>query len=161
MDTWDVIKNNLKSHRDDFLRSYKCIYRNSHVTADTVRKHLRILVNSLDNLRKSIIKYKCKLTDEHFKEANIIYWETRDKLLKVYVKYNIHVEVPHNLTDPIILDTDRLFSSDNKDTLQTIPEEVDIEYNPDSNILLSEMPQTPIDFLNIVSKLMPEFNGRP
>ncbi|XP_037930617.1 uncharacterized protein LOC119665468 [Teleopsis dalmanni] len=155
MDKWTVIEQQLKQERDNFSRSFKCVYRNTTVKIKTVKKHLIILVDSLEKVRTIVRVYNTKLTKDHDNFARSVYWELRDKLLKVYSKYNIEEDIPHCLDNPIRIDINKLFVAELSELKELV-----VLPPISENITDTVMSQTMIEFLNTAAKLIPEFDGK-
>lgn len=92
--------------------------------------------------------YYEKLTTDHKKDAYEIFRNLRDRLLQIAAKHAVLLNIPNDIGVGIEFD-DILVES-----LTDTEEQVIIE-NPEL-----KMSQTNIEYLNIASKLIPEFDGR-
>lgn len=73
MDNWELINKIISSEKENFRKSYKCINKNIYVRPETVRKHLNVIISSLESIREIICKYKEKFTTIHKNETLEIY----------------------------------------------------------------------------------------
>lgn len=159
MDQWDVINRLIITEKDIIGRSYKCINQNRHITQETVKKHLGIIISSLGNIREVISSNLSKFTNEHREKALGEYWGLRDLLVKALARYNINQNVPHNIDEKLAIDLNICISTGKAEQFRPILEEA----NSDSTSEFEEdnMTQTVVEFINTATRLIPEFDGKP
>lgn len=170
METWELIRTVFVTEREKFCKAYKCINKNTFIRPETVRKHLGTLVVTFEAIRNLLHQHSGRLTKEHEEEGLEFYWETRDKLVKIFSKYQINQEVPHTLSEPVIIDLDRVLTPESLEKLSPIGEDQsdadtdsdkEVQVQDSKNTLRTKMPLSAIDFINTASRLIPDFDGRP
>lgn len=155
---WELIEKVLNSEKESFKKAYKCINKNIYIRAETVRKHLGIIVSSLENIRDLINKHKSRFTEEHKRQSLDVYWTLRDQLVRILAKYSIDQKVPHSLEDTLQIDVNIvIISGDTERTSPIVEEEQDSDTD---NTVELNMAQTAVEFLNTASRLIPDFDGK-
>lgn len=155
MDTWSEVLNKLKSYEGQIRRSYKCLNKNRGIRNETIEKHKKILLDNFESLRTFLIGYENKLKTDHNKEAIAIYNNCRDRILKVSAKHSLHVKIPHSLTEGAKYEC----SSESED-LSEDDTEINKELESVENENSTDMPQTSIEFLQTVTRILPDFDGK-
>lgn len=145
---WSEIINQIEIVKLEFNKSYKCLNKSIPIGKQTVTKHLILLTTNLNTIRGVLHVYYEKLTTDHKKDAYEIFRNLRDRLLQIAAKHAVLLNIPNDIGVGIEFD-DILVES-----LTDTEEQVIIE-NPEL-----KMSQTNIEYLNIASKLIPEFDGR-
>lgn len=157
MDTWSQVLNKLRSYEGQIRKSYKCLNKKIHIRSDTVEKHRKSLLDNFELLRKFLNSCLDRLTAEHRKEAVTIYDNCRDRILKISAKHNLHIKIPHSLTES----AQCVQSSDSEEPSDGEIEENKIHLEEQTNCENGNMPQTNIEFLQTVTRILPDFDGKP
>ena len=160
---WHEILIELKSNKEEFYKSYKCLHVNREPSAQTVEKHVKILVEKYNSIRTILHVNYNKFTTEHRREANEIFTYVRDLFLRICGRYNLNICVPESLGSPVDLKVcdNSVIESDSSDS--EFDEITEIN-EPTSNTKiekLAKMPLSATDFLNLATKILPDFDGRP
>lgn len=160
---WERIVFKARLIKEEFLKSYKCLNINRDTKDETVNKHVKNLVERLEQIRALLNDIYPRLTTAHKSAAESFFTDTRDKLISVTQKRGIKLEIPTSLTEPITftppVDIDTDINIKPKPPVDT---KININPNPavDINNIIN-MPQTNVEFLNTASKLLPDFDGKP
>lgn len=136
---WEEISEKLSIEQENFSKSYKCLNKTAKVKQETLIKHLQILFEALEAIRSTINKYKDQFSPEHKQSCIDIFWQKRDKLVKILAHYDLESTIPHDTDTAIIY---------NIDTSNTSKPEVE---NPTS--IMSEFN------LETATKAIPSFSG--
>lgn len=144
--SWEEILNNIDVLKTEFDKSYKCINKHAPPTELTLNKHIQILIENYNGIRGILnVSYK-NLSSDHVKEADSIFSKLRDRLVRVFGRYNLHFHVPSTLSEELDISVDNNSSSESELT----EEETDVK-----------MVLSALDFLNFASKIIPDFDGKP
>lgn len=138
---WEDIYEKLLLHKAEIDRTYKCLNRNDKISKETIDKHKSGLVEHFENIRSLLNVYLIKLTPDHKNIANNIFYDCRDRILKVSARRQLNLKIPRSLTETI--DTNEI--SDEEETY---------------SIQETKMSQTTVEFLKTASSLLPDFDGR-
>lgn len=133
---WDKIVTHCRYIREKFDRSHKCLNTDRPTSDETVNKHLINLFQSLEEIRVLLNVNYGKFSTAHKTAAESFFSDVRGRLISVAARRGIDIELPT--------------------THQ-------IEIKLPSFLVTNEpiMSQTPIEFLNTASRLVPEFDGKP
>lgn len=155
MDKWETIIKSIKTNEIIIKKSYKCITQNRSIGQDTVRKHLGIIISSIEDVRRIVSINKDRFTQAHKNQALKIFWELRDLLVKALNRHNIQQEIPHTIEEPIQIDINIIITPNKTQFMieNIITEEEVLEE--------TNMAQTNIEFINTATRLIPEFDGKP
>lgn len=158
MSKWELIERVLSVQKETFRKSYKCVNKNIFIKTETVRKHLKILISSLEGIREVVNNNFVKLTKEHQEQSQEVYWSLRDQLVRIFAKYNIRQQIPYTIEEPLKIDVDILLTSSETSKFDPILE--GDSYSESDTELDDTMTQTTVEFLNTASKLIPDFDGK-
>lgn len=158
---WDSIAAKARQIKEDFNKSYKCLNVDRDTKRETIDKNIKVLEGHLERLRVLFnVHYSC-LTAAHKVAADAIYADVREKLISVALKKGVELKKSVSLQG----DTDSIVEPILQNVKISVARETNakIENNKDnlSTPNLNNMPQTPIEFFTIASRLIPEFDGRP
>ena len=121
---------------------------------------------------KIIAKYELQFVKEHKEIVTKIYWDLRDKLVKIFNRYNIKYELPHCFKIQIEFNIHSVLLTDKNLTLQEIEEEEEEEENekeededkhptdPDNTNSSNTMTQTVEQFIATASRFIFDFDGK-
>lgn len=157
---WELVRKVIETEKENFKRAYKCINKNTYIRTETVRKHLGVVISSLENIRNLVNTYKERFTDEHREQSFAAYWSLRDQLVRILSKYNIEQKIPHSIRESLAIDINILIPSPDPRRIIPIREE-DIDSDCSDNEKEVTMTQTTVEFLNMASRLIPDFDGKP
>lgn len=142
---WELIVKRARALREDFLKSYKCLNIDRETKQTTVNKHINNLLYRLEQVRVLLnVNYE-RLPTAQKAAAEAFYIELREKFLSVCSRKNISIPISESLHVKI--------SYTKLPEVEQQLEEQGVEEQP-------KMPQTVIEFLNIASKLIPDFDGK-
>lgn len=139
---WQNIVDKVRRIKEDFDRSYKCINTDRHTKDETITKHTKILFEKLEQIRVVLNVHYYRLTPPHKSAAENFFSDVRNKLVTVLQRRGIEPRLPITLHEKIVYD------SNTKDSNSVIKS-------------INKMPQTPVEFLGIASRILPEFDGNP
>lgn len=140
---WQEIVQKLRHVKENFDRSYKCLNTDRPTTEETIDRHFSNLFSCLEQIRVIVnVNYE-RLTSVHKTAAEAFYHDVRTKLLNVADRKGINVEIPN--THDISIKIPQSFS------LEEIKE---IEEDEMAT-------QTVVEFVNMATRLIPDFDGRP
>ena len=140
---WPTILSQCRKIRDEFDKSFKCLNTDRPTKEDTVERHLRNLSLRLEEIRVVLNVHYERLTTAHKVAAEGFFVDVRNRLITVAARRGVEVKLPLTLHERVCL--------------EILPE--DIEVNSNDRKLPAIMSQTPVQFLNIASKLIPDFDG--
>lgn len=141
---WPTILSQCRKIRDEFDKSFKCLNTDRPTKEDTVERHLRNLSLRLEEIRVVLNVHYERLTTAHKVAAEGFFVDVRNRLITVAARRGVEVKLPLTLHERVCL--------------EILPE--DTEVNSNDRKLPAIMSQTPVQFLNIASKLIPDFDGR-
>lgn len=143
--TWEDIINKLKSIKAEFDRSYKCLNRTPVPSNYTQIKHLRTLIyqhNTITGLSKTVYPF---LSASHQDEFIKFFSSIKTRLEAIFRHLEIRDGVPEEINKFITIKF--------QDTAgETSDEEVE-----KTNTVTT---MTPLEFINLATKLLPEFDGK-
>lgn len=149
---WQTIVQHLRLIKEVFDKSYKCLNVDRPTRDETVVKHVRILCDSLERIRVILNQYYPQLTISHQAAAESFFDDVRGKLLTVLEKRGLEIKLPITIQEEV---TYQVEISD-KETGPGTSSEVE---KPQRNPVI--MPQSVAEFLNLSSKLLSDFDGKP
>lgn len=140
---WESILNSIEKFEINFNKSYKCINKHQPPTQVTLSKHIDILKENYCCICLTLNDCYQKLTPEHKLEADEIFHKLRDRLVRVFGRYKLHINVPTSLSEQVLVGL-----IDNNSSSESEEEEIE-------NMSLSVL-----DFLNFATKVIPDFDGK-
>lgn len=158
---WDTIVSKARQIKEDFNKTYKCLNVDRDTKRETIGKHIKVLEGHLERLRVLFNVHYSRLTSAHKVAADAFYADVRERLISVALKKGVELKISvslqgdtGSLVEPIL---EGVGISAARATDENITNTGDNLSTPN----LDNMPQTPIEFLTIASRLIPEFDGRP
>ncbi|XP_036321604.1 uncharacterized protein LOC118735764 [Rhagoletis pomonella] len=171
MEKWEEISKELTENKINAEKSYKCICKNIKIKTETVKKHLNVLLSSLNNIGKLIRRVNNTLTKAHQLESYQVFSSVRDKLVSSLSRYNVEFEIPTSYKQHIEIDFDIWLFEGTSDTEEEQKEiVVQEEISTQTNIVEiaeqdtqteTSMTQTTVAFIKTASSILPEFDGKP
>lgn len=152
---WQRIVTKVRLIKENFDRSYKCLNIDRPTKDVTVAKHLKILFKSFEQIRVLLNVNYSRLAQHHKAAAESFFIDIKGKLYSILVRRGLNVKLPDSLHEELEYDIEGLCEDSSNLTERNTKNSLEILSSPE------KMPQTPIEFLNIASKLIPEFDGRP
>ena len=172
MTLWQEIYDSIEVYKNSFNKAYKCVNKNIYIRPQTVRQHISTLIVDFNKISKIIAKYELQFVKEHKEIVTKIYWDLRDKLVKIFNRYNIKYELPHCFKIQIEFNIHSVLLTDKNLTLQEIEEEEEEEENekeededkhptdPDNTNSSNTMTQTVEQFIATASRFIFDFDGK-
>lgn len=131
---WKNILIKLRQLKEHFDRSYKCLNTDRTTKDETVEKHIKILLDTFEQIRIIVNVNHSRLTQPHKFAAESFFSDVRDRLANVLSRKGTEIKL-------LVTFHEKLTYSP--------------EYNPNT------MPQSVTEFLGLASKLLPDFDGTP
>lgn len=182
---WDQISEHLNAIKTEFDKSFKSLNRTRIPSEKTQIKHIKILVDKHNQIVQLISPIYKKLAPSHKNYVVAYFNSIKTKLEVIFRRLNIFIPIPENLNDIVEVrfkqitdnDTDSDSGSDTEteNTNTSVAEPLtphkhetelnnsihkEDHFNPIQNSSEnSEM--TPTEFLNLASKLIPDFDSNP
>jgi len=153
MDIYTSTLESILNQKHTFQKSYKCLTVNRPISAKTIKKHIEILVSSINKIRALILAYEANFSQENKSQVQKIFTELIDKLKFVLDKFEISQDLPETYTTKVTVNLDGL-----SETSQS--SEPSQSSDSDSDSTTGKMAQTVAQFLNNASKILPEFDGK-
>uniref|UniRef100_A0A1B0A0I5 Uncharacterized protein n=1 Tax=Glossina pallidipes TaxID=7398 RepID=A0A1B0A0I5_GLOPL len=92
---WLTIVQQCKSIKERFDKPYKCLNVDRPTSADTINRHVQILVECLEEIRTILnVNYE-RLTSTHKSTADIYFQELRGRILAVTNKRGIEARLDY------------------------------------------------------------------
>lgn len=167
---YDLLKNILAELKNDFEKSFRCVYRTPLPTAQTQAKHINILVDIHNSICDNI-NTKFQLLDERQqKEIETFFITLKNRFNDLLKRVEISDRAPRDLNThfklKIIEEEDTQDTLDNKSIeLENIPtrhskEKSNIELHSNNN-KQANMATSLESFMNLATKLLPDFDSSP
>ncbi|KAL9906670.1 uncharacterized protein ACN427_003200 [Glossina fuscipes fuscipes] len=133
---WPTIVQQCKSIKERFDKSYKCLNIDRPTSADTIYRHVQILVECLEEIRTILnVNYE-RLTSTHKSTADKYFQELRGRILTITNRRGIEIPLSNSLHETIK------------------------PYHTIAKSSPNNMPQTLVEFLKTASSLIPDFDGK-
>jgi len=143
---WEDILAEIEPLGQQFKQSYKCMTQNRPIRNDTITKHTKLLITLFNNIRAILNRQYERYTTTHKAAANEIFFKLRDKLTRVFHRHDIHIKIPLTLSYEI-----------NSEIEETESEASDSEIENEE----TETYSMATNVLNLASKILPDFDGKP
>lgn len=103
--TWQKILDRCRAIKEDFDRSYKCLNIDRQIGQNTIDKHIKIILQCLEEIRTILnVNYE-RLTSSHKIAAEAFFHDTRDKVIQIATKKNIDIKIPETIQERINIET--------------------------------------------------------
>lgn len=171
MSKWEDLVRQLTLIKEEFNRSYKCLNRTPLPSPHTQAKHLNNLVLQHNTIAATLRTFYSLLTPTHQQEADTFFKSVKSKLKYILKKLEINDTVPENNTSIFQLNFIEEESDDSEDTASGSSTTEETSQTPAKAAIISPKPDqnsenqsnsvnmTPAEFLNLIAKLMPEYDG--
>ena len=156
---WEVILNQIGTYKEEFNRSYKCLNIKTKPTKQTFERHFQILEKTYNEIRALLHVNFNRLSTEHKKEALDIFGKLRDRLLRLSGRYKLRIFIPKTIDR--VLDVNVLDENlESADSAESDSENSGSDSFSSADLDI-KMPLNTIDFLNLATKILPDFDGKP
>lgn len=136
----DIIKQ-LIDTQSEFERIYKCLNKKQQLQKTTVEEHISNIISEYNKIKSIYFAYNQLLNNENQLILLTVLRKSHERLLKIFDKYKLHIQIPNIQT---IETEEHTHMSDSK-----------------SKDNFKEMAITVIDVINIATKVVPEYDGSP
>lgn len=173
--TWDEIISNLHSIKEIFEKSYKCLNVSRKRSDNTQQKHLQILVNQHNLIAQQIQEIYLDLNESNQAEIKRFSRNVKTRLAFLFTKLQVQISVPDNIFQIIETrfksptgetsdnasdsDTELTEESNSNDKPDTQPNTLPIAKGSLHQDNSESSTMTPADFINLATKILPDFNG--
>ena len=147
---WESFILKYNNYKEEFDKSYKCINKTVPPTEITKDKHIDNIILNYNNICKHITEFYSHLNEPHKKEVLDIFSKLRDRLIRVFSRYKIKYHIPITFNDNV-----------RKESLSETEDSSDSSDSDSVKNLSIKMPLSPLEFLNLGSKILPDFDGNP
>lgn len=160
-DKWEICKQEIQRIKINFDKSYKCLNRAVIPKEDTQIKHLKILVachNEIVHLIRPIFN---EITTKNRLELINFFKAIKTKLEVIFKRLSVVASVPESFNEIIDIKfrTPVSTNSDSSSGSDTETEDLNSSIVENKSTDNKKDTMTPVEFLNLATKLLPEFNG--
>lgn len=128
------------------LRIYKCINKKKKLNEETTQGHISSLIVEYEALRKTCNFYFDRLEEDHKYFTIKIFNELRDKIVRIFGRYQIKILVPSDISEKL-------------NTTHSI--ESDTETDDESEEEEPKMAAQAKEFISLATKILPDYDGKP
>jgi len=158
---WEDLFTQLTAIEAEFNRSYKCLNKTQLPSEKTQAKHLNNLVLQHNSIAATLRTFYSLLSQPHKQEIETLFQNLKSKLSHLLRRLEISNSVPSDFTSLLDLN---FIEEESDDDLTPKPQPNPGNPNPVTGSLTKSnsatMTMTPVEFLNIASKLLPDFDGK-
>jgi len=150
---WENFQSQILNIKAEFDRAFKCLNKTNLPSAATQAKHINILVRQHNAFATTLKTFSPFLIETHKFEAENIFKGIKLKLKNILVRLEISDRVPDDFESIFglkIIEQDSDEEAEEEENLKKTPEKLPSKTNKMTTVN---------EFLNVVSKLIPEFDG--
>lgn len=155
--------NKIQILKDEFNKSFKCLNKKNVPSKTTQLKHLKIIISKHNYIIDEVIPTYETLQPEEKIHITSLVQTLRTRLTVVLSRLNVTCEIPTELLDYITSQIDE--SSLSGQDFETASDSDSSSKSKNSFLSSTQIDitskMTPAEFLNLASKLLPDFDGNP
>lgn len=136
--SWEALVQKCEERKLEFLRLYKCLNKQAKLKKETADNHIENLCVEYEAIRLLICDVYTTATAVHQSELRIYLFDLRDKLTRIFGRYQKKSIVPLSIHSGVQKSDD-----------------TDSETESDTETEMA------LEFVNFATKVVPEFDGKP